>query len=227
VQRAAAVRILVCDDHPVFREGLRDALAELPAEIVEAADGAAALRAVDADPGLDLVLLDLTLPGADGWAIFGALRSRHPALPVVIVSASEDPADVRRALDQGAAGFVPKSSTVAVLRQALRLVLAGGVYVPAAALAAARPPGAAAGAQQRRTRAALLTPRQLEVLVLMSRGLTNREIAGALGIAEGTVKTHARTLYEVLDVSNRTEAALVMSELGLDGSAADTPRRRP
>jgi DNA-binding NarL/FixJ family response regulator len=225
------VRILVCDDHPVFREGLRDALAELSAEVVEAADCAGALRAVDADPGLDLVLLDLAMPGADGWTAFRALRGRHPSVPVVIVSANDDPAAMRRALDEGAAGFVPKSAPVAVLRNALRLVLAGGVYVPAAALGAApapaaAPTGAPLGAERRRARAAELTPRQLDVLVLMSRGLTNREIAGALGIAEGTVKTHARTLFEVLDVSNRTEAALVMGELGLDAGGADPARRR-
>jgi DNA-binding NarL/FixJ family response regulator len=211
------MRILVCDDHPVFREGLRDALAALPAEVVEAADAASALARVDAEPGIELVLLDLSLPGADGWSAFRALRARHPSVPVLIVSASDDPADMRRALDSGAAGFVPKSASLEVLRSALRLVLAGGVYVPVAALAA--PAGEAPAAARRRARAGGLTPRQLEVLVLLSRGLTNREIAGALGIAEGTVKTHVRTLFEVLDVSNRTEAALVMGELGLDARA--------
>lgn len=218
-------KILICDDHPVFREGLRDALAELSGEVVEAADCAGALREVDTDPAIDLVLLDLAMPGADGWTAFRTLRSRHPSLPVVIVSASDDPADIRRALDQGAAGFVPKSASPALLRNALRLVLAGGVYVPAAALAT--PPAGPGGAERRRARAAQLTPRQIEVLVLMSRGLTNLEIAGALGIAEGTVKTHARTIFEALDVSNRTEAALVLGELGLEDRAAALPRRRP
>lgn len=208
------MKILVCDDHPVFREGLRDALAELAAEVVEAADCESALRRVADDPGIELVLLDLALPGADGWTAFRALRARHPTVPVVIVSASDEPADMRRALDEGAAGFVPKSASLEVLRGALRLVLAGGVYVPTAALAAA--PAGSATAPRRRARADQLTPRQIEVLVLLSRGLTNREIAGALGIAEGTVKTHVRTLFEVLDVSNRTEAALVMGELGLE-----------
>jgi DNA-binding NarL/FixJ family response regulator len=212
-RRAAAVKILVCDDHPVFREGLRDALADLSAEIVEAADCAGALRRLEADPDIELVLLDLAMPGADGWTAFKALRSRHPTVPVVIVSASDAPADVRRALDQGASGFVPKSATLEVLRSALRLVLAGGVYVPMAALAAPAAPPAAA---RRAARVEQLTARQVEVLILLSRGLTNREIAGALGIAEGTVKTHVRTLFEVLDVSNRTEAALVMRELGIE-----------
>jgi len=219
------LKILVCDDHPVFREGLRDALAALSDRVVEAADCASALREVDADPSIDLVLLDLAMPGADGWTAFRGLRSRHPSVPVVIVSASDDPADMRRAIDQGAAGFVPKSASPEILRNALRLVLAGGVYVPPAALGAPPAPGETGGASRRRARAAQLTPRQIEVLILMSRGLTNLEIASALGIAEGTVKTHARTIFEALDVSNRTEAALVMGELGLE-DAAGPPRDR-
>jgi DNA-binding NarL/FixJ family response regulator len=208
------VRILICDDHPVFREGLRDALAGLPAEFVEAADAGAALEQVADDPQIELVLLDLAMPGTDGWTAFRALRERHPTVPVVIVSASEDPADMRRALDGGAAGFVPKSASPEVLRRALDLVIAGGVYVPVAALA----PSDAGSPARRRERASELTARQLDVLRLLSRGLTNREIAGVLGIAEGTVKTHVRTLFEVLDVSNRTEAVLAMRELGLEDS---------
>jgi len=209
------VKILVCDDHPIFREGLCEALAEFDAEFVEASDSATALRSVGEDADMDLVLLDLSMPGVDGWSTFRTLRERHPAVPVVIVSASEDPDDIRRALDGGASGFVPKSSPIEVLRSALRLVLAGGVYVPAAVLAERAAPDARSQAQSRE-RAPALTPRQIDVLKLLSRGLTNREIAAVLGIAEGTVKTHLRTLFEVLDVSNRTEATLVMRELGID-----------
>lgn len=213
------MKILVCDDHPVFREGLCDALAALDAEFVEAASVDEALRSVAADPGIDLVLLDLSLPGADGWTAFRSLRRDHPAVPVVIVSASEDPEDMRRALDGGAAGFVPKSSPIEVLRSALRLVLAGGVYVPVAALSVPTTRGGGASSRRREGRPAL-TPRQVEVLILLSRGLTNREIAVALGIAEATVKAHLRTLFEVLDVSNRTEATLIMRELGIDETAS-------
>lgn len=209
------MKILVCDDHPIFREGLCEALAELDAEFVEASDSDAALRSVAADADIELVLLDLSMPGVDGWTAFRALRQRHPAVPVVIVSASEDPDDIRRALDGGASGFIPKSSPIQVLRSALRLVLAGGVYVPTAALAERTSPDAQPPSR-RRERAPALTPRQVDVLKLLARGLTNREIAAVLGIAESTVKTHLRTLFEVLDVSNRTEATLVMRELGID-----------
>jgi len=216
------MKILVCDDHPIFREGLCEALAEFDAAFVEAPDSDAALQAVAADTAIELVLLDLSMPGVDGWTAFRALRERHPGVPVVIVSASEDPGDIRRALDGGAAGFIPKSSPIEVLRSALRLVLAGGVYVPVAALGA--PPAAPApSGGLRRNRAPALTRRQIDVLERLARGLTNREIAASLGIAEATVKTHLRTLFEVLDVSNRTEATLVMRELGLDDAPTDEP----
>jgi DNA-binding NarL/FixJ family response regulator len=213
------MKILICDDHALFRQGLRLVLGELEgaADLLEAADGGAALALADAHPDLDLVLLDLHMPGMDGWAGLRRFRSGHPTLPVVIVSASEDPADVRAALGEGASGFIPKGSTASQLVAALRLVLSGGVYVPTAALAEA-PPGAQAGAERarrRRERASQLTPRQLEVLSLMARGLTNREICGVLDIAEGTVKAHVAAIFEALDASNRTEAAVLARELGL------------
>ena len=212
------MRILVCDDHAVFRAGLRAVLGELSdaAELLEASDVAQALALAAAHADLDLALLDLHMPGTDGRTGLRALRAAHPGLPVVIVSAADDPAEMRRALDEGASGFVPKSSRSEELVAALRLVLAGGVYVPRAALASA---GAAGSGESRRSRrrerAGTLTSRQIEVLSLMARGLTNREICGVLSIAEGTVKTHIAAIFETLEVTNRTEAAVVARELGL------------
>ncbi|HEX5064709.1 MAG TPA: response regulator transcription factor [Myxococcota bacterium] len=214
------MKILVCDDHALFREGVVHALRELErgAEVVEAADGAQALELAGQHADLDLVLLDLHMPGTDGWTGLARLQQACPTLPIVILSASEDPADARRAIEAGAAGFVTKSTRGPVLRAALSLVLSGGVYLPPHVLvheAASVSPGAASGAKSRRA-AESLTERQLEVLRLMSRGLTNAEIGEVLGVAIGTVKTHIGAIFEALDVSNRTEAALVMRDLGLD-----------
>jgi DNA-binding NarL/FixJ family response regulator len=212
------MKILVCDDHALFREGVAHALGELAADakLLEAADGAEALRLARAHADLDLVLLDLNMPGTDGWTGLARLQKACPTLPVVILSASEEPGDARRAIDAGAAGFVPKSTRGPVLRAALQLVLSGGVYLPPNLLLEGAAAPTTRSAAARRKRAEGLTERQLEVLRLMSRGLTNTEIGNLLGVALGTVKAHITSIFEVLDVSNRTEAALVMRDLGLD-----------
>jgi two-component system, NarL family, nitrate/nitrite response regulator NarL len=199
------MKILVCDDHALFREGLELVLGQLDpaAELESVGDAETALARVARGDKPDLVLLDLQLPGMDGFTALAALRRDHPEVPVVVLSASENPAHARSALARGASGFIPKSSRGTVLLSALRLVLSGGIYVPKLM------DGAAA-------KAAALTERQLEVLRLLARGLTNREIADVLKISEGTVKTHVKHVYEALDVSNRTEAAMRMRELGLD-----------
>ncbi len=205
------MKILVCDDHALFREGLELVLGQLGpgAELTSVGDAESALERVAADDALDLVLLDLQLPGMDGFAALSALRRNHPSVPVVVLSASESPADVRGALERGASGFIPKSTRGSVLLSALRLVLAGSTYVPPLMM------GAAAAKPAGELRAAL-TGRQLEVLRLLARGLTNREIADVLKIAEGTVKTHILHIYETLDVTNRTEAAMRLRELELE-----------
>ena len=215
------MKVLVCDDHAVFRVGLSMVLRGIDetAALIEAEDGAEALRLVAAHPDLDLVLLDLQMPGLDGRSGLRRLRAEHPEIPVVIVSASEEGAGMREALEAGASGYIPKGVPEAEMRAALQLVIAGGVYVPRGALAAAPPapaPDASARQERRRARVAGLTPRQREVLQLMLRGLTNREICGVLSIAEGTVKAHVAAILEALDVSNRTEAAMVARDLSLD-----------
>lgn len=204
------MKILICDDHALFREGLELVLGQLDAaaELTSVADAEAALACVREDDGFDLVLLDLRLRGMSGFAALDALRREHPEVPVVVLSASESPADVRTALERGASGFIPKSTRGSVLLEALRGVLAGDVYVPPLSLggsAAARPAPRPA-----------LTGRQIEVLRLLARGLTNREIAEVLRITEETAKSHVKHIYEALDVNNRTEAAMRMRELGLD-----------
>jgi DNA-binding NarL/FixJ family response regulator len=206
------MKILICDDHPLFREGLELVLSRLDANarLSSVADAEAALARVAADPDLDLVLLDIALPGLSGLDALERLRRSHPAVPVVILSASESPDDARAALERGASGFIPKSSRGAVLLGAVRLVLDGGVYVPPLLLDA-KPAPLRARDDARRA----LTPRQLAVLRLIARGLTNAEIAHALGISGATVKNHLERIYTALDASNRTEAAMRMRELGL------------
>src|SRR5262245_47571063 len=223
------MRILICDDHAVFRAGLGLVLRELDASvtILDASSAAETLRLVEEDPDLDLLLMDLEMPGMNGLAALGTLRVRAPTIPVVIVSASERQEDVRAALEGGAAGFIPKSSSAPVLLAALRLILSGGVYVPPLVLAATPAGSATPAADRRRERAAGLTPRQLEVLRLLAAGRTNREICETLGIAEGTVKAHIATILEALDVSNRTEAGAVMRQLGLDSGDVPQPAPEP
>jgi DNA-binding NarL/FixJ family response regulator len=213
--------MLVCDDHAVFRAGLRLVLQAIDedVELLEAADGSEALRLADAHPDLDLVLLDLEMPGIDGRTGLRRLREAHPEIPVVIVSAAEDGVQMRDAIEAGASGYVPKGLPERAMRAALQLVLAGGVFVPRGALSAPPPESTSdteSRRERRRARVAGLTPRQREVLQLMVRGLTNREICGVLAIAEGTVKAHVAAIFDALDVSNRTEAALIAREIDIE-----------
>jgi DNA-binding NarL/FixJ family response regulator len=224
------MKILVCDDHALFRAGLRLVLRDLDgsAELLEAAGAEETLRLVEAHPDLDLLLMDLEMPGMSGLDALDMLRARVPAIPVAIVSASERQADVRGALERGAAGFIPKSSSAPVLLAALRLILSGGIYVPPLVLAAMpTEQRLVPAADRRRARAARLTPRQLEVLELMAAGRTNREICDALGIAEGTVKAHVATVLGTLGVANRTEAGAVLRGLELETGRPAPPGSAP
>ena len=215
------MKLLLCDDHEVFRAGLRTALREFDPALVEACDCEQALRLVEQEGDVDLILLDLDLPGMDGFEGLRRLRAQHPEIAVVIVSASDEPEKVRAALEGGASGFIPKSSSTSVLQSAIRIVLSGSLYVPPEILPSLGPSqgDTRADDRRRRTREAGLTARQLEVLRLISRGLTNKEIASVLGIGHGTVKAHASSIFDALDVTNRTEAVLAMRELGIEDDA--------
>lgn len=194
------MKILLADDHVLFREGMRHVLAQLgeDVEIVEAGDCAQTLAAIDAHADFTLVLLDLDMPGEGGFAALDTLSEQHAALPIVVLSGSEERRDMRRALDGGAMGFIPKSATAPVMLSALQLVLAGGVYVPPALL------GGNTGEVAKS--AAELTPRQLEVLDKMTEGKPNKIIAAELGLTEATVKAHVTAVLKTLNVTNRTQA---------------------
>jgi DNA-binding NarL/FixJ family response regulator len=213
-----AVYILVVDDHALLRSGMRFLLRGLDPglEIDEAGDCAQALERVAAR-SYDLVLLDLKMPGLDGLDALDALRKAAPATPLVVLSGEDAPRVVRAAIERGAMGFIPKSSTPEVLVHALRLVLAHGVYLPPAVLdlprsvpVAAPPP--VAPAEMLLTG---LTPRQMDVLRCVIRGLPNKAIARELDVTEGTVKAHLTSVLRALGAHNRTEAVYAAAKLGL------------
>jgi DNA-binding NarL/FixJ family response regulator len=217
------VKVLVVDDHPLILEALRHVLAQLETalEVFEASSAEAGRRLVDEHPDASLALLDLALPGADGFELLADFRAAHPAVPVVVLSASERHVDVLRALDMGAMGYIPKRSPNSVMLQALRLVLSGGIYVPAAAIgaepAAARTlPAPPAPARSRTSPRDLgLTDRQAEVLGCILQGLPNKLICRRLALAEGTVKIHVAAILRALNVHNRTQAVIEASRLGI------------
>ena len=198
--------VLIADDHPLYRDALKIVVAGAFADVAcrESEDIASTLELLARQP-VDLVLLDLSLPDATGLDGLRRLRERHPTVPVVICSAHDDPHTVREAFREGAAGYLPKSSGSSLTQHALQIVRAGGSYVPSEALRetttepAAEPPAQGAGQ---------LTPRQLCVLELMEKGLSNKAIGRELGIGEITVKAHVSAVLRKLGVENRVQAVL-------------------
>jgi DNA-binding NarL/FixJ family response regulator len=210
-----ASTILVADDHPLFREALRGAVQRvLPdVQLREAEDVDALYALVEAEPDADLLLLDLNMPGAQGFSALVHLRALHPQLPIVMVSAREEPAVMRRALDHGAMGFIPKSADAATLGEAITRVLDGDRWAPAAALAA---PPATADEHDAAQRLQGLTPQQFRVLQMLGEGLLNKQIGYELGVSEATIKAHMTAILRKLGASNRTQAVLIAGRLALD-----------
>ena len=214
------MKILLVDDHALIRDALRGVLRELDgtAEVLEAASDRQAMEIIRQHDDLALVLLDVQLPDRDGFEMLVELRERHPAMSIVMLSALTGRDNVTRALDAGALGFIPKTASREVLLSALRLILAGGIYIPPDILAAQPPAAAAPGrpaAAARVTPTELgLTERQVDVLALMMQGKSNKLICRALDLAEPTVKNHVSAILKALQVSNRTEAVLAVAALG-------------
>lgn len=208
------MQILLIDDHPLFSQSLQFLLMELDATVQVAAVVSVEEAIRHPDP-VDLVLLDLHLPNTQGLEGLMTLRTHREGVPVVIVSGDESPTTIQAAIDAGAMGYVPKSSTPQVLLAAIRLILAGGVYLPTHVLpgghevesAPVNDTGASGGL-------AMLTRRQREVLMKVVQGKPNKVIARELNIAECTVKSHLSTAYRMLDVDSRTEAVFKTARLG-------------
>lgn len=221
--RLLSMRILVVDDHPLVRDAMSRIVVELApaAEVLLAADCARGLELARESPDIDLVLLDLNLPGVRGFEGLEQFRREHPALPVVVVSMYQDGDTVREVIRRGAMGCIPKACSKEVILGALRLVLSGAVYVPSQAMAedhdamAAQSPGRAAVSLSKLGELGL-TPRQGQVLALMMRGCNNKEICRELGLAERTVKLHVTAVLNVLRVASRTQAVLAATRLGLN-----------
>ncbi len=224
------MKILVVDDHPLICAALRYALAELQdaVELLDAADLSQALRTAAQHCDLDIILLDLELPDTQGFDGLQRLREHCPGTPVVVISGNENPEVVVASIDSGAQGFIPKSSSMQVMISALRLVLAGGVYVPPQVLTTQKPNhrrGPApvlAGERPPRPTDLGLTERQSEVLALMVQGKSNKLICRELSLAQGTVKIHVTAILKALCVTNRTQAVIAVGRMGLN---LDAPPR--
>lgn len=216
------LKVLVIDDHPLVQEGVAAALESLghDTEVSSARDAEQGMAMAAANSDLDLVLLDLALPGMSGFGLIGRLHARFPSLPVVVLSALEEPENVRQAINSGAMGFVPKSAPTRVLLEVLQQVLAGNVSVPDNLQASSGLSNGTAGtgatdSQQPMPDVGMLTLRQLEVLSRVCQGKTNKQIATELGLSEKTVKAHVTAIFKVLGVVNRTQAVLVARRVGM------------
>ena len=208
-------RILVADDHPLFRAAVLHALREsLPGvQVVEAATASALAPALAAHPEIELVLLDLTMPGARGLSSLVWLRGEWPQIPVVVISSNDHPRTIRRAQQFGAAGFIPKSSPAESIGAAVTAVLDGGTWFPPLTVERSEADAALA------SKLAQLTPQQFRVLMALADGLLNKQIAHELGLAENTVKVHVTAILKKLDCHSRTQAAVLVKALEPEGES--------
>ncbi|MBV1919049.1 MAG: response regulator transcription factor [Pseudomonadales bacterium] len=223
----APLHILLVDDHPLFVDGFKHMLAQLrPHVSVQVAlNFSSALQILDSEAVFDIVLLDMGLPDVDGYAAIQTIRGHYPLQPLVVLSANEEKQLINLALAEGVQGYIPKSTRSEVMIGALNLVLAGGIYIPKIALSMGEQRGQSINAipapirikQPQRSDGIreLLTPRQITILENLANGLSNKEIARELNIADGTVRVHMSTIYRILGVDNRTQAVVKASKLGL------------
>lgn len=205
-------RLVIADDHPLFRGALREAVSGLYSkiDIAEAGTFEQVSEILDRGSEVDLVLLDLTMPGVRGFSGLMYLRAQYPSVPVMIVSANDDPSVIRRCMDFGASGFIPKTLGVDVMREAIAVVLKGSVWTPPDVdLSAATD----AETSALLSRLATLTPQQVRVLMMLSEGLLNKQIAYELSVSEATVKAHVSAILQKLGVESRTQAVIAAAKI--------------
>lgn len=207
----AATRIVIVDDHPLFRKALNQALATSlnSVEIMEAGSLDELTAKLAADSNVDLILLDLAMPGVQGLSGLLYLRAQYPEIPVMVVSASEDPTTIRNAIGFGASGYVPKSQPAEGIREAVRKVLDGEIWVP---------PDIDIASEGQETnelvaRLSTLTPQQVRVLMMLGEGLLNKQIAYRLNVSEATIKAHVSAILQKLGVDRRTQAVIAINKL--------------
>src|ERR1700760_1517807 len=208
---AASTHLVIADDHPLFRDALRQAVASVvaSAKIDDAGAFEELTALLEQDSDVDLILLDLTMPGISGFSGLIYLRAQYPAIPVVVVSASDDVGTIRRSLDFGASGFIPRRFGVETLRDAILKVMEGDVWVPPDTdLSSASDPDMT----RLRDRLVTLTPQQVRVLMMLSEGLLNKQIAYELGVSEATTRAHVWAILQKLGVESRTQAVIAAAK---------------
>jgi len=212
LQPTQTYRLLIADDHPLFRGALREAVSGLleRAEIAEAGTFEAVVDVLERGSDVDLILLDLTMPGARGFSGLMYMRAQYPSVPVMVVSANDEPVVIRRCMEFGASGFIPKTLGVDTMRTAIKRVLDGGLWTPPDVDLTA---GADAESSELMARMATLTPQQVRVLMMLSEGLLNKQIAFHLGVSEATVKAHVSAILQKLGVESRTQAVIAAAKI--------------
>ncbi|MGA3307357.1 MAG: response regulator transcription factor [Xanthobacteraceae bacterium] len=213
LSEAQSYRLLIADDHPLFRGALREAVTGLfgRADVGEAGTFEEVSELLErGGRDVDLILLDLSMPGVRGFSGLMYLRAQYPSLPIVVVSANDDPAVIRRCMEFGASGFIPKTLGIEALRQAIARVLQGEIWTPPD-VDLTRPSDAETTAMI--ARLSTLTPQQVRVLMMLSGGLLNKQIAYELGVSEATVKAHVSAILQKLGVDSRTQAVIAAGRI--------------
>jgi DNA-binding NarL/FixJ family response regulator len=213
LKEVSSHRLVIADDHPLFRGALRVSISGLleKADIAEAGTFDDAVALLDGGGNdIDLLLLDLAMPGMRGFSGLMYMRAQYPSVPVIVVSANDDPATIRRCMGFGASGFIPKTLGVEVMRTAISRVLAGGIWTPPDVDLGA---GSDAESAELMARMATLTPQQVRVLMMLSEGLLNKQIAYQLGVSEATVKAHVSAILQKLGVESRTQAVIAAAKI--------------
>ena len=207
-----SARLVIADDHPLFRGALREAVSGLfdHVEIAEAGSFDDVAQLLERGGEVDLILLDLTMPGVRGFSGLMYLRAQYPGVPVAVVSANDDPMAIRRCMEFGASGFIPKTLGVEGMRDAISRILGGGVFTPPDIDLTS---GSDAEAAELMARMATLTPQQVRVLMMLSEGLLNKQIAYQLGVSEATVKAHVSAILQKLGVESRTQAVIAAAKI--------------